>query len=69
MMSTNIYYVSQKVLFFLQGMLVAILVDDSTYSVFTFSKGIPILGFLQIFFSFDGGGRKQRTSSPVAKSV
>jgi len=50
-------------------MSIAILVEDSTYSVFTFSKGIPILGFLQTFFCFDGGGRKQRTSSPVVKSV
>lgn len=41
------------------------LVDDSTYSVFVFSKGTYILHLLQIFFFFGGGGRKQRIYGEV----
>lgn len=46
-----------------------LLVDDSTYRVFMFSKGTYILDLLRIFFCFDDEERKQRTSSPMVKSV
>lgn len=47
---TNIYYVLHQVLFFPLRHVISILVDDSTYSVFIFSRGTYILDFLQMFW-------------------
>lgn len=66
---TNIYYVLHQLLVFSLRHVISMLVDDSTQSVFMFSKGTYILDFLQILFCFGDGGRKQRTSIPMGKSV
>lgn len=39
---------------------ISILVDDSTYSVFIFSKATYILDFLQIFLCFGDWGEEEK---------